>query len=120
MTTYRKTPICMTEEFWADSQLSVARYYGRISYNGKIFWILDKHGRDLWECTRIANEEGKEMAIDAGEPADLVREDFIKVYRKLGRDKFLELLQLNRLHSDGEILKAMKAEVIKLKRRKKS
>lgn len=118
MTTYQKTPICMAEEFWANSQLSVARYYGRIQFNGKTFWILDKQGRDLWECTAIAKKEGREMAIEAGEPADLVREDFIKVYKDLGRDKFLELLQLNRLHSDGEILKAMKAEARKLKRRK--
>ena len=110
----------MTEEFWANSQLSVARYYGRIQFNGKTFWVLDKHGHDLWECTRIANEEGKEKAIEAGEPADLVREDFIKVYKDLGRDKFLELLNLNRLHSDGQILKAMKSEAQKLKRGKKS
>lgn len=120
MAIFQKTPICMTEEFWANSQLSVARYYGRISFNGHTFWILDKHGRDLWECTAIANQEGRDKAIEAGEPCDLVREDFTKVYRDLGRDKFLELLNLNRLHSDGEILKAMKAEARKLKRRKKS
>jgi len=119
MAIFQKTPICMTEEFWANSQLSVARYYGRIQYNGHTFWILDKHGRDLWECTLIANQEGRDKAIEAGEPCDLVREDFIKVYKDLGRDKFLELLKLNRLHSDGQILKAMKSEAQKLKRRKK-
>lgn len=113
----QKTPICMTEEYWANSQLSVARYYGRIQYNGKTFWILDKHGRDLWECTAIAEKEGREKAIDPGEPADLVRDDFRKVYRGLGRDRFLELLNLNRLHSDGEILKAMKAEVKNMKKK---
>lgn len=107
----------MTEEFWANSQLSVARYYGRISFNGHTFWILDKQGRDLWECTAIANQDGRELAIEPGEPCDLVREDFIKVYKDLGRDKFLELLQLNRLHSDGEILKAMKAEVKNMKKK---
>ena len=107
----------MTEEFWANSQLSVARYYGRITYNGHTFWILDKHGRDVWECTAIADKEGREKAIEAGEPCDLVREDFIKVYKDLGRDKFIELLQLNRLHSDGEILKAMKAEVKNMKKK---
>ena len=110
-------PICMTEEFWANSQLSIVRYYGRIQYNGHTFWILDKKGRDLWECTNIANKEGREKAIEPGEPADLVRQDFRMVYRELGRDKFLELLQLNRLHSDGEILKAMKAEVKNMKKK---
>ena len=116
----QRTPICMTEEYWANSQLSIARFYGQISFNGHTFLILDKHGHDIWECTRIANEEGRVYAIEADEPADLVREDFIKVYKDLGRDKFLELLNLNRLHSDGQILKAMKSEAQKLKRRKKS
>ena len=117
MTTYHKTPICMAEEFWANSQLSIARFYGQISYNGHTFWILVYWGESH---DTYANEEGKEMAIEAGEPADLVREDFIKVYKDLGREKFLELLQINRLHSDGQILKAMKAEARKIKRRKKS
>lgn len=117
MTQKDNAPICMTEEFWANSPLSVARYYGRIQYNGHTLWILDKFGRDLWECTHIANQEGREKAIEPGEPADLVRQDFRKVYRDLGRDKFLELLDLNRLHSDGEILKAMKAEVKNMKKK---
>ena len=113
----QNAPICMTEEFWASSQLSIARYYGRISFNGHTFWILDKQGRDLWECTAIANQDGRELAIEPGEPADLVREDFRKVYRELGRDRFLELLDLNRLHSDREILNAMKAEVKNMKKK---
>jgi len=113
----QNAPICMTEEFWASSQLSIARYYGRITFNGHEYWILDKKGRDLFECSAIADKEGREKAIEAGEPCDLVREDFIKVYKDLGRDKFIELLQLNRLHSDGEILKAMKAEVKNMKKK---
>ena len=108
----------MTEEFWANSQLSVARYYGRIQVFGHEYWIVDKKGRDLFECSAIADKEGREKAIEPGEPCDLIREDFIKVYKDLGRDKFLELLQLNRLHSDREILNAMKAEARTLKRKK--
>ena len=77
----RKTPICMTEEFWANTQLHIARLYGRIEINGKTYWILDKFGRDLWECTAIADKEGRDKAIEPGEPADLVRDDFRKVYR---------------------------------------
>lgn len=113
----QKTPICMTEEFWANSQLSIARYYGRIKFNGHEYWILDKKGRDLFECSAIADKEGREKAIEPGEPADLVRQDFRKVYRELGRDRFLELLDLNRLHSDREILNAMKAEVKNMKKK---
>ncbi len=110
-------PICMTEEYWANSQLSIARYYGRISFNGFVYRFLDKKGRDLFECSAIADKDGRTKAIEPGEPADLVRQDFRMVYRALGRDKFLELLQLNRLHSDGEILKAMKAEVKNMKKK---
>ena len=103
----------MTEEYWANSQLSVARYYGRIQYNGKTFWILDKHGRDLWECTLIANQEGREKAIDPGEPADLVRDDFREVYRGLGRDRFIEILKANIDSTDEEILEKMKENLKK-------
>lgn len=120
MAILQKTPICITQEFWANSQLSIARYYGRIQFNGHTFWILDKFGRDLWECTHIANKDGVEYAIQPWESADLVREDFKKVYRDLGRDKFFEILKASDSHSDGEILKAMKNEVAKIKRRKKS
>lgn len=114
-----RTPICMCEEFWANSQFSVARYSGRIAWNGHTFWILDKNGRDLWECTADAILAGRKKAIEAGEPADLVRDDFRKVYRDLGRDKFLEILRAESNYSDTEILKTMKAEIRKLKRRKK-
>ena len=109
----QRIPICMTEEYWANSQLSVARYYGRIQYNGKTFWILDKHGRDLWECTLIANQEGREKAIDPGEPADLVRDDFREVYRGLGRDRFIEILKANIDSTDEEILEKMKENLKK-------
>ena len=109
----QKTPICMAEEFWANSQLSIARFFGQISFNGHTFWILDKFGHDLWECTRIAYEEGKEMAIEAGEPADLVRDDFRKVYRGLGRDRFIEILKANIDSTDAEILKKMKENLKK-------
>lgn len=97
-------PICMTEEYWASSPLSVARYYGRIKFNGHEYYIVDKLGRDLWECTAIANRIGQDKAIPAGEPADLVRRDFIPYYRKLGRNKFLEVLKEHPTHSDKLLL----------------
>lgn len=110
-------PICMTEEFWANSQLSVARYYGRINFNGFVYWILDKKGRDLFECSAIADKEGREKAIEAGEPADLVRQDFRMVYRKLGRDRFLQILKLTPHLSDEAILREMKTEVKNTKKK---
>jgi len=114
----QNAPICMTEEFWANSQLSIARYYGRIQYNGHTLWILDKFGRDLWECTHIANKEGREKAIEPGEPADLVRDDFRNVYRALGRDRFLQILKDSTDLSDKEILKAMETEAKNTKKKK--
>ena len=93
MTTEQKTPICITEEYWANTQLSVARYYGRIQIFGHEYWIVDKNGRDLFELSALAEKEGREKAIDPGEPCDLVRKDFMKHYRKLGRKRFLEILK---------------------------
>jgi len=110
MTQKNKAPICMTEEFWANSQLSIARYYGHITFSGHEYWILDKRGRDLFECRAIADKDGRTKAIEPGEPADLVRQDFLKVYRELGRDRFLQILKYSHDLSDDAILRAMKTE----------
>ena len=117
MTQKNNAPICMTKEFWANSQLSIAR--GRINFNGHEYWILDKKGRDLFECSAIADKDGRTKAIEPGEPADLVRQDFLKVYRELGRDRFLQILKYSHDLSDDAILRAMKAEITEIKHRKK-
>lgn len=99
MKTTRKTtqnvgaPLVMPEDYWANSMLSVARYYGRIKFQGCEYWIVDKKGRDIFECSAIAEKEGREKAIEPGEPADLCRKDFIPVYRALGRDRVVQLLK---------------------------
>lgn len=103
------TPILMTEEVWVNSQLSIARYYGRINYNGHEYIIVDKLGRDLFECSVIAKKEGREKAIEPGEPADLIRKDFKELYKKLGREKFIEILKA---HPEIDSQKKMK-EVLK-------
>lgn len=104
-------PVCMTEEYWANSQLSIARYYGRISFCGHEYYIVDKQGRDIWECTQEAYREGREMAIPAGEPRDLVRMDFVPYYRKLGRERFLAVLK-DHLRTNDKMLKAIYKEEI--------
>lgn len=91
-------PILMTEEFWKNSYLSIARFYGGINNNGIQYLIINKDGIDLAE---LSNPHSKHyisgsMAIPPGEPADLVRKDFIKYYKKLGREKFIEVLKLNK------------------------
>lgn len=83
----------MTEEYWANTQFSVARYYGGITFNGRKYIIVDKLGRDLWECSKIAEKLGKDKAIDAGEPADLILDTLQKAYKKLGRDRIIELIK---------------------------
>ncbi len=100
--------ILMTEEFWRNSQFSIARYYGGCTIDGAKYIIVNKEGKDLFECTHEANKAGRAMAIPAGEPCDLIRRDFQPLYRKLGRDKFLEVLQANQGKPISEIKKAMK------------
>ena len=111
-------PICMAEEYWANTQLSIARHYGRIKFNGHEYYIVDKLGRDLWECSAASDRAGSDKAIPAGEPADLVRRDFIPYYRKLGRDKFIEVLKNNQNLSDKELVAIYKEMTSKPKKAK--
>lgn len=109
-------PICMTEEFWANSPLSIARYYGRVKFDGHEYYIVDKLGRDLWKCSMAADRAGSDKAIPAGEPADLVRKDFIPYYRKLGRDKFLEVLKEHPTAPDKKLMAIYKETTKKPKK----
>ena len=86
-------PLLMTEEFWANSHLSIVRYYGKITFNGRKYIIVDKHGRDIYECSAIAEREGREKAIEPGEPADLILSTLRFAYRKLGRDRIISLIK---------------------------
>lgn len=85
--------ILMTEEYWANSQFSIARYTGAINLDGHRFVIVDKTGKDIFELSAIAEKGGREKAIEPGEPCDLIRTDFIPLYKKYGRDKFIEVLK---------------------------
>lgn len=87
--------IVMTEEYWANSMLSIARYYGKIAVDGHEYVIVDKRGHDIFECSREAEKAGREKAIEPGEPCDLCRVDFVPIYRKLGREQFLKFIQEN-------------------------
>ena len=102
--------IVMTEEFWANSQLSIARYYGRIKVDGHEYVIVDKRGKDIFECSAEAEKAGRNKAIEPGEPADLCRTDFVPLYHKLGRDAFLQFLkdhpEVDNPKKAREILKA--------------
>lgn len=85
--------ILMTEEYWASTQLSVVRYTGEIQMNGVHYIIVNKEGKDIFECSFEAELEGREMAIPPGEPCDLIDARFQPYYRKMGREKFMEWLE---------------------------
>ena len=79
-------PILMTEEYWLNSQFSLVRFYGGCKINGEDYSIVDKDGTTLLELS-----DG--MAIEPGEPADLIMNKAIPAYKKLGRQRFIELLK---------------------------
>ena len=100
--------IIITEECWANSHLSIARYYGGIKLNGGEYKIVNKDGITLEELSDPRSEhyvkEGK--AIPAGEPADLVLKEWIPIYRKFGREKTIELAKRGlSLEEAGRIIK---------------
>jgi len=98
----------MSEEYWANSQLSIVRHYGRVKLGGYEYIIVNKEGKDIFQCSAEAEKEGRAKAIEAGEPADLCRTDFVKYYKKLGRERFLEVLKENQYTSDDELKKIYK------------
>lgn len=99
----------MTEEYWVNSQFSIARHYGQIQINGKHYIIVNKQGLTIFE---LSNPQSKhyvgddKMAIEPGEPADLVRQEWIPVYKKLGRERFLEIIKQNMSLKDAKKLKS--------------
>lgn len=107
--------IWMPEELWINSQLSLARFSGGATIGGHQYIVVDKHGRDLFEATMAKDRKGSDKAIPPGEPADLLRQDFQKYYKKLGREKFLEILKANS-HVPDEVLKHIYKEAVKAKK----
>lgn len=101
----------MTEEYWASSQFSIARHYGRVKIDGYEYIIVNKEGKDIYQCSLEAWKAGRDKAIEPGEPADLVRRDFVPFYRKLGRDKFFSVLRENPAANDNELKEYYKAAI---------
>lgn len=99
--------ILFTEEAWRNSHLSVARHYGGITINNTRYIIVNKEGKDLFECTRDADQAGRKFAIEPGEPVDLIDENYKLIYRKVGRDKFIQMVNA------GFNFKQMQDEILK-------
>ena len=89
--------ILMEEGYWRNSQFSIAKYYGEI--NVKIggetieYVIVNKEGKDIFECSSEAQKAGRDKAIEPGEPADLVDKRYVPAYRKMGRKAFIEMIE---------------------------
>lgn len=85
-------PLIMTEEYWANSQLSIVRYYGHIRFMGHEYVIVNKDGIDIFALSIMAEKQGKDKAIEPGEPCDLCLKSLVASYHKLGRDRIIELI----------------------------
>lgn len=95
-------PILITDEYWRNTYFSIAGYYGKIRAFGQEYIIVNKEGKDFEECCVEAMKTGRDYAIEPGEPCDLVDRRYVPVYRKIGRDKFIEWVK------EGLLLDEMK------------
>lgn len=82
--------IMMAKEFWLNSQFSIARFYGGIRINETRYIIM-------------------------GSEQDLVDDKFAKYYNKLGREKFIQILEQNNRTSHETIMRAMEDALNALK-----
>ena len=89
--------ILMEEGYWRNSQFSIAKYYGEIDVKiggEKIrYVIVNKEGKDIFECSAEAEKAGRDKAIEPGEPADLVDKRYVPAYRLMGRKAFIEMIE---------------------------
>lgn len=98
------TPMLMTEEFWHNSQFSIARFYGGMTFNGRRYVIVNKDGIDLFALSLRCGEG--EKAIPAGEPADLILRTIQPAYFTLGRERIIELIKDGK--TEAEIIRIAK------------
>ena len=106
--------ILLTKEAWMSSYFSVAKFSGGITVTGeggkeREFFVVNKEGKTLMQ-----------VCIPAGEPADLVDNEFIPLYKKLGREKFIEIVKDNPLLSRKELKNVLSEAADKAKAAKKA
>lgn len=87
----------MEEEYWRNSPFSLAKYYGKIrmKIGGETidYIIVNKEGKDIFECSVEAERAGRTNAIEPGEPADLIDRWYIPAYRMMGREAFIKMIK---------------------------
>lgn len=107
--------ILMEEEYWRNSQFSIVKHYGEVKV--KIgsetihYIIVNKEGKDIFECSLEAEKAGRAKAIEPGEPADLVDSRYIPAYRMMGRDAFIRMIVEHDQLSSGRAMELAKAHV---------
>ena len=110
--------ILMAEDYWRNSQFSIARLYGVINVkigNENIEYIIvNKEGKDIFECSKQAQKAGRAKAIEPGEPVDLLDRRYIPVYRKMGREAFIKMIKRHH-HLTPEIAMELSEAYMKLK-----
>jgi hypothetical protein len=95
--------ILMTEDAWRDSYFSIVRHTGRVRINGSDFYLVDKDGFTVFE-----------KSIPPGEPADLIDIEYLPLYQKYGRERFIECLRANPyIGTVSALRKALKARNVK-------
>lgn len=87
------TTILMAKEYWANSQFSIARFYGGCTIKGKDYIIVNKEGVSIRKLADKAKDG--DVLIPASEPADLILVEWQPIYRALGRDAFIEHIKTN-------------------------
>lgn len=87
--------ILITKEVWMNSQFTIARFSGGIYIDGTFYIIM-------------------------GSKQDLVDDNFAKYYKKLGRDRFIQVLEQNRHAGKGFVMQVMKAALNSQKVAKKT
>ena len=55
------------------------------------------------------------MYISSNEPADLIDSEFIPSYKKLGRERFIRVVQDNNRADHAELKKVLKAEEFRMR-----
>jgi hypothetical protein len=101
--------IIYPEEYWMNSQLATARFFGGCIINDKGYIIVNKEGvsmRELADKAKIGD-----VLIPAGEPADLILKEWQPIYRALGRDAFIEHFKINQdLEKAKKYVKQLKSK----------
>lgn len=90
------------------SCFSIARHTGGIVVKGNdgkqhTFYVVNKNGNRKWTY------------IPPNEPADLIDSEFIPSYKKLGRERFIRVVQANNRADHAELKKALKAEEFRMR-----